>query len=77
MIGMNSPNLLQLVENCPTGGETLIMRMLYILTEKGIYVGYQHYCIDLAVIYFQFLHLWNWLGGLESYTTIIHQMFAS
>lgn len=34
-IGMNSPELLELVENCPVGAETLIMRILYILTEKG------------------------------------------
>lgn len=34
-IGMASPDLLQLVENCPQGGETLIMRMLHILTEGG------------------------------------------
>ena len=33
-IGMESPQLLRLVENCPVGGETLIMRMLYILTEN-------------------------------------------
>jgi symplekin len=32
---MESPELLQLVENCPHGGETLIMRMLHILTESG------------------------------------------
>ena len=34
-IGMGSPELLQLVEGCPPGGETLIMRMLHILTESG------------------------------------------
>jgi symplekin len=34
-IGMGSPELLELVENCPTGAETLIMRILYILTEKA------------------------------------------
>jgi symplekin len=33
-IGMDSPDLLRLVESCPVGGETLIMRMLYILTEN-------------------------------------------
>ena len=36
-IGMESPQLLQLVESCPVGGETLIMRMLYILTENCKY----------------------------------------
>jgi len=34
-IGMGSPELLQLVEGCPPGGETLIMRMLHILTESA------------------------------------------
>ena len=36
-IGMGSPELLQLVEGCPPGGETLVMRMLHILTESGKY----------------------------------------
>ena len=38
-IGMDSPELLQLVEDCPQGGEVLIMRMLHILTENGVYVA--------------------------------------
>ena len=33
-IGMESPELLYLVEKCPVGAETLIMRILYILTEN-------------------------------------------
>ena len=32
---MDSPELLQLVENCPPGGDALIMRMLHILTDGG------------------------------------------
>ena len=36
---MESPELLHLVENCPAGGEILIMRMLYILTENGMYMS--------------------------------------
>ena len=32
---MSSPELLQLVQDCPSGAETLIMRMLHILTENG------------------------------------------
>ena len=32
---MASPELLQLVENCPTGAETLIARILNIITDKG------------------------------------------
>ena len=35
VVGMHSPELLELVEKCPQGAETLIMRMLYILTENG------------------------------------------
>ena len=41
---MASPELLQLVENCPTGAETLIARILNIITDKGnvffLYVQY-------------------------------------
>ena len=36
---MASPELLQLVENCPTGAETLIARILNIITDKGIAVS--------------------------------------
>ena len=34
-IGMNSPELLRLVENCPTGAETLVTRVLHIVTDKN------------------------------------------
>ncbi|XP_047132295.1 symplekin isoform X1 [Hydra vulgaris] len=34
-IGMNSPELLRLVENCPTGAETLVTRVLHIVTDKS------------------------------------------
>lgn len=34
-MGMDSPQLLKLVETCPKGGETLITRIIHILTEKG------------------------------------------
>lgn len=34
-MGMDSPELLLLVENCPKGAETLVTRMLHILTDKG------------------------------------------
>lgn len=37
-MGMNSPDLLLLVENCPKGAETLVTRCLHILTDKGAYV---------------------------------------
>lgn len=34
-MGMNSPELLLLVENCPKGAETLVTRCLHSLTDKG------------------------------------------
>lgn len=34
-MGMNSPELLKLVENCPKGAETLVTRIIHILTEQG------------------------------------------
>jgi len=34
-IGMNSPELLRLVENCPGGAETLVTRVLHIVTDKN------------------------------------------
>ena len=33
-IGMESPELLNLVENCPKGSETLVTRIIHILTER-------------------------------------------
>lgn len=35
-MGMDSPELLLLVENCPRGAETLVTRVIHILTDKGI-----------------------------------------
>ena len=37
-MGMDSPELLLLVENCPKGAETLVTRMLHILTDRGLYL---------------------------------------
>ncbi|XP_065064870.1 symplekin-like [Rhopilema esculentum] len=34
-IGMNSPELLKLVENCPPGAETLVTKILHIITDKN------------------------------------------
>ena len=34
-MGMDSSELLALVESCPKGSETLITRIIHILTEKG------------------------------------------
>ncbi|XP_059163192.1 symplekin-like [Physella acuta] len=35
-MGMDSPELLTLVENCPKGSETLVMRVIHILTDKAV-----------------------------------------
>lgn len=35
-MGMKSPELLTLVESCPKGAETLVTRVIHILTDKGI-----------------------------------------
>lgn len=34
-MGMDSPDLLKLVEECPKGSETLVTRVIHILTDKG------------------------------------------
>ena len=34
-MGMESPDLLTLVETCPKGAETLVTRIIHILTDKG------------------------------------------
>ena len=34
-MGMESPELLTLVETCPKGAETLITRVIHILTDKS------------------------------------------
>ena len=34
-MGMASPEILKLVENCPKGAETLITRIIHILTEQS------------------------------------------
>ncbi|XP_064621596.1 symplekin-like [Lineus longissimus] len=35
-MGMDSPELLLLVENCPKGAETLVTRIIHILTDKAV-----------------------------------------
>uniref|UniRef100_A0A0L8GS68 Symplekin C-terminal domain-containing protein n=1 Tax=Octopus bimaculoides TaxID=37653 RepID=A0A0L8GS68_OCTBM len=35
-MGMDSPELLLLVENCPKGAETLVTRVIHILTDKSV-----------------------------------------
>ena len=34
-MGMQSPELLKLVETCPKGAETLVTKIIHILTDKG------------------------------------------
>ena len=34
-MGMSSPEVILLVENCPKGAETLVTRIIHILTENG------------------------------------------
>lgn len=34
-MGMHSPQLLRLVEECPKGSETLVTRIIHILTDKS------------------------------------------
>ncbi|EFA02993.1 Symplekin-like Protein [Tribolium castaneum] len=34
-MGMDSPELLKLVEECPKGSETLVTRVIHVLTDKG------------------------------------------
>ena len=38
-MGMNSPELLKLVENCPKGAETLVTRIISILTEQSTIIS--------------------------------------
>jgi symplekin len=35
LMGMDSPQLLKLVEECPKGSETLVTRIIHILTDKS------------------------------------------
>ena len=36
-MGMDSPQLLRLVEECPKGAETFVTRVIHILTDKSKY----------------------------------------
>ena len=38
-MGMHSPELLLLVENCPKGAETLVTRIIHILTDKSKFMS--------------------------------------
>lgn len=37
-MGMSSPEILKLVETCPKGAETLVTRIIHILTEQSMYL---------------------------------------
>ena len=47
-MGMGSPEILKLVENCPKGAETLITRIIHILTDQSDYFSNDSVanCID-------------------------------
>ena len=51
---MRSPELLNVVENCPVGAETLILRILHILTENGNLSGTAEGAV--AIIFIVFRH---------------------
>ena len=57
-MGMESPELLLLVENCPKGAETLITRIIHILTDKCK-------CFDLRLFGISVCHP---LGGMVNLT---------
>ena len=42
---MDSKELLKLVETCPSGAETLITRILHIITEKGNKLSCHFLCL--------------------------------
>lgn len=44
-MGMTSPELLILIEDCPKGAETLLTRMLHILTDKGMFTQIYTLCL--------------------------------
>lgn len=48
-LGMGSPQLLALVENCPKGAETLVTRIIHILTEKCTQTC--HFLFDTLAIF--------------------------
>jgi symplekin len=42
-MGMDSPQLLKLVEECPKGAETLVTRVIHILTDKSKLKAYESF----------------------------------
>ena len=48
---MRSPELLNVVENCPVGAETLILRILHILTENGNLSGTAEGAVAIILLY--------------------------
>lgn len=58
-MGMDSPELLLLVENCPKGAETLVTRVIHILTDKGgDFINSKHDSSDHIIIYFNTLNIY-------------------
>ena len=48
-MGMKSTEILNLVKDCPVGAETLVTRMLHILTEKGIVKSVRYFFSFLRI----------------------------
>lgn len=65
-LGMGSPQLLALVENCPKGSETLVTRIIHILTEKCMLLLLKNiyrfliYCFILWYLCMQLLQAQSW-----------------
>ena len=53
-MGMESPQLLLLVENCPKGAETFITRVIHILTDKGMKRHSSHHGLSQQGIWVPF-----------------------
>lgn len=66
-LGMGSPQLLALVESCPKGSETLVTRIIHILTEKcGCYYFNIHFSFNLFFCYFIYLYIYLYLQLLQA-----------
>jgi len=60
---MRSPELLSVVESCPVGAETLILRILHILTENGIITS----LCQLSVLFFNYQTVCQHILHKQSY----------
>ena len=50
-MGMESPELLKLVETCPKGAETLLIRIIHILTDKCMLVPHECYMYLITTLF--------------------------